>query len=256
MENRFEAGLAFNTAVWPLDPQKSTLVFIHGSGGSKALWNNQIGGFAGRANVLALDLPGHGGSPGDGYSEVAHYSKAVAEFLKQMKVPGPIPAGLSLGGAVTLQLLLDYPETFSAGVPICTGAKLKVMPLIFETIDRDYPAFVASIKQFGVSPKTDQALLKPILEDSLKCPAAVAYGDFLACDRFDVRNRLPEIRARVLVVSGSDDLLTPPKYGRYLEEHIPGACWVNIPEAGHLLPVEKPTELNRVLADFLEENNL
>lgn len=253
MENRFEAGLAFNTGAWPLDPDKSTLVFIHGSGGSKVLWDNQLKTLGGKTNLLALDLPGHGESPGNGYSEVAHYTRAVADFLRELKIPGPIPAGLSLGGAVTLQLLLDYPETFFAGVLICTGAKLKVMPLIFETIEKDYPAFVASIKQFGASPKTDPALLQPILEDSLRCPSAVAFGDFLACDRFDVRARLPEIKARVLAVSGADDLLTPPKYGRYLEEHIPGARWVTIPEAGHLLPVEKPEELNRVLTEFLRK---
>ncbi|MBI5584025.1 MAG: alpha/beta hydrolase [Deltaproteobacteria bacterium] len=256
MENRFEAGLAFNAGAWPLDPDQSTLVFIHGSGGSKVLWDRQLQSLGGRTNLLALDLPGHGGSPGDGYSEVPLYTRVVADFLKQLKVPGPIPAGLSLGGAITLQLLLDYPENYSTGVLICTGAKLRVMPQILETIDQDYPAFVASIRQFGASPQTNPALLQPILDDSLQCPAAVAYGDFLACDRFDVRKRLPEIKARVLVVSGADDLLTPPKYGQYLAEHIPGARWVEIPEAGHLLPVEKPAELNQALSAFLDKKSL
>jgi hypothetical protein len=37
MEYRFEADLAFKAGTWPLDPQKSTLVFIHGSGGSNLL---------------------------------------------------------------------------------------------------------------------------------------------------------------------------------------------------------------------------
>ena len=253
MENLFEAGLAFNVAAWPLDPGKSTLVFIHGSGGSSFLWDNQLKSLGKRVNLLALDLPGHGRSPGKGYSAVSDYSRAVMDFIVQLKVPLPIPAGLSLGGAITLQLLLDYPEKFSAGALICTGARLKVMPLIFESIEKDYPAFVASSRQFAVSPKTDPALFQPILDDNLKCPPDVTFGDFQACDGFDVRERLQEIRAQVLVVSGADDLLTPPKYGRYLAEHIPGAQWVTIPEAGHLLPVEKPAELNQALSAFLDQ---
>jgi len=252
MEYRLEAGLAFNAGTWPLDPRKSTLVFIHGSGGSNLLWDNQMKALTERANLLALDLPGHGRSPGSGSTSVADYTRAVRDFLIELKVPGPIPSGLSLGGAITLQLLLDYPETFSAGVLICTGARLKVMPLIFESIEKDFPSFVASSKQFAVSPKTDPALIQPILEDNLKCPPAVAFGDFQACDRFDVRERLLEIKAKVLVVTGEDDLLTPPKYGKYLAEHIPGARWVTIPDAGHLAPIEKPEEVNRAITEFLD----
>ena len=153
MENRFEAGLAFSTAAWPLNPQKSTLVFIHGSGGSNILWDNQIKTFGDRANLLALDLPGHGRSPGKNFNTVPDYTGAVMDFINELKVPGPIPAGLSLGGAITLQLLLDYPGRFPAGVLICTGAKLRVLPTIFEAIENDYPAYVRSTKQMTLSPE-------------------------------------------------------------------------------------------------------
>jgi pimeloyl-ACP methyl ester carboxylesterase len=114
MENFFEAGLAFSANPWPLNPQKSTLVFIHGSGGSNILWDSQLKTFGNRANLLALDLPGHGRSPGTSFNTISEYTKAVMAFINQMKISNPIPAGLSLGGAITLQLLLDYPERFPA----------------------------------------------------------------------------------------------------------------------------------------------
>lgn len=256
MENRFEAGLAFSVNTWPLNPQKSTLVFIHGSGGSNILWDNQVKTFGDRANLLALDLPGHGGSPGTAFSTVPEYTRAVMAFIDAMKVPKPVPAGLSLGGAITLQLLLDYPERFPAGALICTGAKLKVMPMIFETIEKDFPAFVASSKQMTISRKTDPALIQPLLDSNLKSPPQVTFGDFQACDRFDVRERLPEIKVPVLVVSGEDDLLTPPKYAEYLAANITGAKRAHIMDAGHLLPLEKPEELNQALIAFLDENGL
>lgn len=251
MKNLFEAGMAFNAITWPLDSLKSTVVFIHGSGGSKVLWDNQMKSLGDPVNLVALDLPGHGQTPGNGFNAITDYTRAVMDFLTRANVPRPIPAGLSLGGAITLQLLLDYPESFSAGMLICTGARLKVMPEIFESIEKDFPTFVASSRQLAASPKTDPANIQPILDDNLMCSPAVAFGDFQACDRFDVRERLKDIKARVLVVSGADDLLTPPRYGQYLAEHIPQAQWVTIPEAGHLLPAEKSGELNQAMMSFL-----
>jgi pimeloyl-ACP methyl ester carboxylesterase len=251
MVQRLEGGLSFNTGAWPLDPQKPTLVFIHGSGGSSILWDNQVKALGDAANVVALDLPGHGKSPGPAYTTVPEYTRAVADFIKGIQAPRPIPVGLSLGGAIVLQLLVDYPEMFQAGVLMCTGAKLKVMPQIFEMIEKNFTAFVEGNAQLAASPKTDPALLRPLLDSNLNGPPSVSSGDFKACDQFDVRGRLQEITAKVLVVSGEDDKLTPPKYAEYLAAHIQGAQRVHIRDAGHLLPVEKPEELNQALRNFL-----
>jgi len=253
MKELFEAGLAFKANTWPLDSRKPTLVFIHASGCSSILWDNQLKGLGDRINAIALDLPGHGRSPGEGYQTIPGYTRAVMDFISRLNPPRPMPAGLSLGGAITLQLLIDHPDRFQAGILICTGAKMKVFPLIFETIEKNYPAFVESFKQFAISPKTDPAIIQPILDDNLKCPPSVAYGDYQACDQFDVRSRLAEIQARVLMVTGEDDLLTPPKFGEFLVNNIKNAQWINILAAGHLLSVEKPDELNRAIIDFLNQ---
>ncbi len=256
MKELFEAGLAFKTNAWPLDSRKLTLVFIHASGCSSLLWENQLKGFGDRANVITLDLPGHGRSPGEGCKTVSEYTRAVMDFIDGLNPPRPIPAGLSLGGAVTMELLIDHPDRFPAGILLCTGARMKVMPLMLEAIEKDFLTSVKLSKQVSVSPKTDSDLLQPSLDDILRCPSAVALGDFMACDQFDVRNRLAEIQARVLVVTGEDDVFTPPKFGKYLAEHIPGAQWVNVPEAGHFLPVEKPDDLNRAIIEFLDQAGL
>ncbi len=256
MKELFKAGLAFKANNWPLDSRKPTLFFIHASGFSSIIWDNQLKGLGDRTNTIALDLPGHGRSLGVGYQTIPEYTHAVMDFISRLNPPRPIPAGLSMGGAITLQLLLDYPKNFLAGILLCTGAKMKVTPVIFEPIEKNYPAFVESFKQFAISPKTDPAIIQPILDDNLKCLPSVVYGDYQACDRFDVRERLPEIRARVLVVTGEDDLLTPPKFGEFLADKIKGAQRVHILAAGHLLPVEKPAELNRAIIEFLDQTGL
>ena len=70
METRKTSGIAYNAGNWPLDADKSTILFIHGSGGSKILWDGQVTALAGKVNTLALDLPGHGESDGTGETSV------------------------------------------------------------------------------------------------------------------------------------------------------------------------------------------
>jgi pimeloyl-ACP methyl ester carboxylesterase len=256
MQERRQEGISFVTGGWPLDDRKATLVFLHGSGGSNVLWHGQVDALAERVNTLAPDLPGHGRSGGLGMSSVAEYARAVQGWLRSLRVPGPIPCGLSLGGGIALQLLLDHDGEFKAGVLIGTGARLRVLPAILESIRSDYAGFVASTGTFAVSPKTDPERLRPLMESMGQCPAGTTLGDFLACNEFDVMDRLVSIRVPVLVVNGQDDRLTPPKYGTYLAQHIPHAEQVLLPDAGHLAPVERPEALNRTLEAFLDREGL
>lgn len=255
MQLREANGIGFRCGGWPLDPGKPTLVFVHGSGGTGALWDGQVDALRERANTVAPDLPGRGASAGPGLRSIPDYASALARFVDAIAAPRPIPCGQSLGGGIALQLLLDHPGRFAAGILVATGARLRVMPAILEGIERDYAAHLSNLT-LAVSPRTDPERLKPVLEANARCPKQVALGDFLACDAFDVMERLGEIDAPVLVVSGEDDRLTPTKYADFLEKRIPGARRAHLVDAGHLLPAEKPAELNAAIAAFLDAAGL
>jgi pimeloyl-ACP methyl ester carboxylesterase len=184
---------------------------------------------------------------------VPAYAEAVAGFLRAARVPRPVPCGLSIGGAIGLQLLLDLPGQLDAAILVGTGARLKVRPEIFEGIARDYPGFVRTLPAAAASPQTPPHRLEALLEATLATPPAVTAGDFRACDRFDVMARLGEIRRPVLVVSAEDDRLTPPRYADYLVRHIPGARRAHLPGAGHLSPLETPAAFNQAVTGFLGE---
>ena len=66
MIERKIGGVGFIAGRWPLDAEKSTIVFIHGSGSTGRFWLAQVQGLAERVNTVALDLPGHGRSGKDG----------------------------------------------------------------------------------------------------------------------------------------------------------------------------------------------
>ena len=79
----------------------------------------------------------------------------------------------------------------------------------------------------------------------------MTYGDFSACNNFDRMNDIERISAKVLVVCGSEDRMTPVRYSEYLHEKIKGSRLAVVPGAGHAVMLEKHREFNAALEAFL-----
>lgn len=252
MLNKKIGELGFLAGHWPLQQDLPTLVFIHSSGCNAQMWRKQVAGLGDAANTIALDLPGHGQSGGPGLDSMPAYAAVVAEFIKEIKVPRPVPCGLSIGSAIVLQLLLDYPDSVLAGILIGSGARLRVTHKIFELVDNDYPGLIEMMETTAFSPQADKDAIREISEIMLSCKPEVAAADFRACNNFDVMSRLKEIKHPVLIISGEDDMLTPPKYADYLEKNLHYAARCHLTGAGHMMPNEKPDEVNEAIRGFLE----
>jgi len=244
-------GIGFTSGHWPLDPEKPTLIFIHGAASNNAFWKSQVIFFSEIMNTVAIDLPGHGTSQSPGMEKISDYAEAVLNFIDLIQAPRPIPCGLSMGGAITQQLLVSHGDRFPAGILINTGARLKVLPLIFETIEKDYREFIEMLFAFAISRKSRGETLRAEIEASTICQPAVASGDFRACDGFNVMDALGVIEVPVLVLTATDDNLTPLKFGSFLAAGIKNAELVTIQDAGHFSPIEKPNEVNMAIKDFL-----
>lgn len=248
-----ENGIAFICGRPSPRAQDPTLILLHGSGLAGAFWHHQVDALADHMNTMAIDLPGHGQSDAPALESVPAYAAAVMQFLGACGLPRPIPCGLSLGGAIALQMLLDYPEALAGAVLIGTGARLRVRPEIFDRITRDYPGFAAATGGMAASPQTPASALTPVQDLTAACPPGVTLADYRACDRFDVMARLAEIHHPVLVVCGADDPLTPLKYSDYLTQQIADARQVVIPRAGHLCPVEQSAAVNDAIRTFVRQ---
>ena len=82
---------------------------------------------------------------------------------------------------------------------------------------------------------------------------AVLYGDFLACDSFDVMDSVKNIRIPTLLICGGEDRMTPPTRSEYLRDQIQGADLHIIERAGHMVMIERPDEVAGLLTGFLDQ---
>lgn len=204
----------------------------------------------GAANGAAIDLPGHGQTPGPGRDQVGDYVTWLADFLKAGPLR-PVVLGNSLGGAIALGLALDHPHLISGVVLWGSGARLRVLPAILDGLRDDFPATVEFLAQMAYAEETDAALKEEGRQAMALTRPEVLHGDYSACNQFDVMERLGEIELPCLVVCGQGDKLTPLKYSQYLAGHIKGARLEVIAQAGHLIHQEQPQAGAAALAGFL-----
>ncbi len=229
-----------------------TLVLVHGSGGSRLLWNYQRQFFEKSFNVVAVDLPGHGEAGSEGEDSIGAYARHLLNLLRAL--PGDVYClfGHSLGGAIIQEFTLLHPQYVEALVLVGTGARLRVLPEILEGIQERFEETVKSICGYAFSKKTSRDLIEKGIETMLQARPVVLHGDFAACDRFDIIGQVGTIRVPALVVCGGDDMLTPPKYAKFLGEKIKGSRVEIIEGAGHMVMIEKPEKFNTRVMEFLQ----
>lgn len=226
------------------------LLLIHGAGGDHRHFPPALLDLPG-VRVHALDLPGHGDAGGQGAGDIEAFADAIAAWVEARGLRAVVLAGHSMGGAIVQTLALRAPAWLRAQVLLATGSRLKVLPVLFERIDDDWPAAVAIVIGGLFGPHADAALIETQRSRYLELSPALLRADLRACDRFDAGARLGALRLPTLVVSGECDVMTPPKYGRALAATIPGAQHVEISGAGHLLMLERPAAVRAAFADFI-----
>ncbi len=228
------------------------VVFLHGAGGSAAMWTQLHAVLGSDRPVYALDLPGHGRSaPLDGPITIERYAAVARAFLDAAGLARAAVVGHSMGGAIALTLALDLPARLAGLVLAGAGARLRVLPEIIEAIPRDFEGAVERICRLCYGPAASPEVVARGMAEMRNVPPPVLLGDFVACDRFDVRERLPSIPVPTLVAVGDQDVMTPPRYAAFLADRIPGARLHTVPGAGHMLPVESPASVAALLRPFL-----
>ena len=198
-----------------------------------------------------IELPGHGESEGEGEQEIVRYAEHVHAFLKVLGLKKVFLVGHSMGGAIVQTLALTHPGVTKGIVLVGAGARLKVLPLILDGIKNSFEETVPKIVQFAYSRKAPSDLMEKGLSIMLQCRPEILYGDFLACDRFDLMDEVGKIDLPALILCGDDDQLTPVKYSQLLHSRIKGSKLEVLANAGHMVMIESPQTFNEKIGEFI-----
>ena len=226
------------------------MLVIHGAGGDHRHWPDGLHSIP-DCDCMIVELPGHGKSGGSGRSSIEAYADFIESLVDGLQLDSVTLMGHSMGGAIAQTCGLRHRPWLRRLVLVGTGAKLRVAPDLLQLLDSDYKRAVDLIcsRAFGAS--VSNSVVGPYRKGLLRTPSAVTRNDFRACDAFNLMEEVGEIRIPTLIVSGGADQLTPPKYGDYLQDRIPGASHTMIADAGHMLAIEKPVAFIEAVQAFM-----
>ncbi|MGC9101715.1 MULTISPECIES: alpha/beta fold hydrolase [Desulfurella] len=228
--------------------QQKNIIFIHGSGATKQTWKHQLKATLPNYTKIAIDLIGHGNSQGNGYSSIDDYVEFIKSFIEALNLKNVTLCGHSMGGAIVLLFSLKYPQLIDKIIIAGSGAKLKVhQDILKATLEGANYAV-----DWAYCEHTKKELIEEAESEFNNTNKIVRYNDFLACNEFDIMQKVNQIDKPALVIVGSCDKLTPIKYAQYLKDNIKHSQMVIIQNAGHMSMWEKPDDFNKAICNFLQ----
>ncbi|WP_226858279.1 3-oxoadipate enol-lactonase [Diaphorobacter aerolatus] len=241
--------------------QAPALVFSNSLGTTLEMWDEQAARFAKDFRVVRYDTRGHGGStvsPGP-YSFDLLGADVVA-VLDALKIERAHFCGISMGGFTGLWLAINAASRMNS-MAVCNSAAKIGTPEAWNTRAAMVRANGVAAMQELADSSPERWFTKPFTQSDPQVVArAQAWiaavnpqGYASCCDALagaDVRDQLARIAVRTLVIAGSADPVTTVADGRYLQQHIAGATFVELP-ASHLSNLEAPEAFDEALAQFL-----
>ena len=239
------------------------VVFLHGIGGDRSHWRDQLPVFGRRFRAIAWDARGYGDSGDyDGPLATEDFSRDLARVLDHLGAAKAHLVGLSMGGRIALDFYALFPGRVASLVLCDTHAAFLNLAQVDQNRFRERHRLIES----GVATPADLAMegVDRLLAPNASAAVRKRVADAMAAQRprsyvkvlaailvFNRSAVLAKIRVPTLLVVGKHDPLTPPSLMRAMAERIAGAKLEIIEGAGHVSNVEQPEAFNQIVLSFL-----
>ena len=166
------------------------IVFVHGFGCAHNDWDAQVAHVSPRHRTVAVDLRGHGASPGSAAEcSIERYGADVAELLRSLDLPPAVLAGHSMGCRVVTEAALQAPG-HTAGVILVDGSQFAaameaVLKERFATPD-GYAAMADGMFKDMFTAKSDRSVVDAVVARAQRLPRPVGETMLMDLQRYDV----------------------------------------------------------------------
>ncbi len=238
---------------------RAPVVLIHGVGMQSAAWTPQITALSKTHHVVALDMPGHGGSdPITSGSELPVFVDWLHAVLDVLGLRQVSLVGHSMGALIAGGFTIDHPDRVSRvallnGV-FCRDATAKQSVIARAELIRagSFDLETPLQRWFGDTP-TEQAARQDVagwlsevdIEGYATAYGAFARGDALYADQFD------KIACPLLALTGEGDPNSTPAMSRSMASAAPNGLAVVVENHRHMVSLTAPDEVNKALVDWL-----
>lgn len=235
------------------------LVLIHGFMGGGAQWEGQVSAFAGKRDVIALDLPGFGANshmePIDRIEGFAHW---VVDALNGQGLSRFHLLGHSMGGMIAQEIARLLPDRIEKLILYATGS-VGVLPGRFETIaeskaraHKDGAAATARrISATWFLDWEEAPAYEGCAAIATRASAGAIQAGLDAMEKWSGADKLDRISAPTLVIWGDGDRTYPWSQIERLWAQVPSCNLAVVPECAHAVHLEKPELFNQIVDDFL-----
>jgi pimeloyl-ACP methyl ester carboxylesterase len=243
-------------------------VFVHGFARAHADWDAQVAHFSPRHQTIAVDLRGHGTSPGDAAEcSIERYGADVAEVMHALALPPAVLVGHSMGCRVIIEAALQAPA-HTAGVILLDGSQFAatmeaVLKARFAT-SGGYAALIDGFFHDMFTARSDATVAASVLERARRLPRTLGEKMLLDLQRYDVArltSRLTALRVPVMALQAtysnanrerrtmSNGQTTP--YLDMLRTSIPSVRIEIIADSGHFPHLDGAVQTNALIDSFL-----
>lgn len=233
-----------------IDPGQKLIVFLHGAGADHSVWALQSRWFAYHgANVLAVDLPGHGRSEGPALTDIGALADWTARLIAAAGAERAALVGHSMGALVALEAAARYRDLIERVALVGAAAQMPVHADLLAAAQANSQDAIAMVSLWGLGAPAvlggcaapGQWMLGGTQRLLQMTAPGVMHADLAACNAYGTGHvAAANVACPVLLVLGERDLMIPLKAGKALAALIPGARVIQLPGAGHMLMTERP----------------
>jgi len=245
---------------YTIDGSGPWLTMSHSLACDSRMWDEQVAVLAKRFKVLRFDTRGHGETQvTTGAYTLDLLADDAAGLLAELGVKETHWIGISMGAMIGQTLALKKPGLLKSLVLADTTSRNppEVWPMWKERIDtaesKGMEALVEpTLGRWFTAPylKARPDRVKPIADMIRATPVAGYAGCCHALPKINLTDRLKEIKAPVLALTGAEDASAAAT--KTIHESIPGSDFVSIPSASHIANVEQPEAFNAALTKFYD----
>ena len=243
------------------------LVLMHGIGGNRTNWTEQVEEFSKHFHTVSWDARGYGDSDDyEGPLDFGDFARDLKGLLDHFGVEKAHLCGLSMGGRIAQDFYLQFPERVKTLTLVATFSgfrnfsseerqrfiNLRKKPLVEDGKEpRDIAPVVAKTL---IGPTAADDKFQRLVQSMEKLHKDSYVKTIEASTMYDKALELENVSVPTCLIFGEHDSLTTPDTGKAMAERIAGSEFHVVPRSGHLINIEEPEPFNRIVLEFLMRN--